>query len=669
MSLSRLALVLALAPAPLVAQQETTALRKSDLVRYLTGTTYSKPEIAAIVRRSCLAFVPSERDREDLRALGATPRIFREIDACVRSGNKPGAERAASAAAPSSPPHPATLRIVDPTPTAVSGGVAYITVEARRGNAPERGKRLTLQGATEIRDGAHSAPVAVTDERGRATFTVPAGTRAGTYTLTVVAADGSPLAGSRPFILTTVAAAPSAATVSPTRIEVGPGTPTRRDVTVTVTDPFGNLVSGQAVRLEPPAGRAGLAAQTQQTSDVGTARFTVPVESLRAGDSLVVMVGTRRYAAISVTPSAEVTAQMLEAERRLAQQRPGAEAAYDSVLAVDPANAYALIGRGYVRSWQRKYDLAQQDFEAALRSDSARSDAYTGLGYTAARRGDYATAVAQFQRALRIAPDQPAAATGLALAELWQHDPRQAAVRAEALSNPRPTAYPAAAAAHFRTGVQQLVRRDAPAAARSFSAAITASGAWPEAYYNRALAYDAAGQLSAAAADYERYLQLRPNAANRDVVLRRLDALGRSPGRAFVRGLMFPGLGQFYTRQIALGTITLVGVGASTAWALGQHKVVETRTFTDTFGAKYTSQVTVNKRSNLTAGLAIAGGVWLASAIEAAVHAGNRGEVPLPSAAGGTDAPRSTSRLELAPLVRVEPAGPAFGAAVRVPFR
>jgi hypothetical protein len=41
--------------------QSESALRKSDLVRYLTGTTYSKSEIAAIVRRNCLAFVPSAR--------------------------------------------------------------------------------------------------------------------------------------------------------------------------------------------------------------------------------------------------------------------------------------------------------------------------------------------------------------------------------------------------------------------------------------------------------------------------------------------------------------------------------------------------------------------------------------------------------------------------------
>ena len=46
--------------------QEAVPLHKGDLVRFLTGSTYSKPEIAAIVRRACLAFGPTARDYQDL---------------------------------------------------------------------------------------------------------------------------------------------------------------------------------------------------------------------------------------------------------------------------------------------------------------------------------------------------------------------------------------------------------------------------------------------------------------------------------------------------------------------------------------------------------------------------------------------------------------------------
>ena len=53
--------------------QEAVPLHKGDLVRFLTGSTYSKPEIAAIVRRACLAFGPTTRDYQDFRGLGADP--------------------------------------------------------------------------------------------------------------------------------------------------------------------------------------------------------------------------------------------------------------------------------------------------------------------------------------------------------------------------------------------------------------------------------------------------------------------------------------------------------------------------------------------------------------------------------------------------------------------
>src|SRR5919201_2656906 len=74
--------------------QEASPLRKSDLIRLLTGTTYTKGEVAAIVHRSCLAFTPTARDRQSLRELGATEAIMREIDACARhKESRPTAER------------------------------------------------------------------------------------------------------------------------------------------------------------------------------------------------------------------------------------------------------------------------------------------------------------------------------------------------------------------------------------------------------------------------------------------------------------------------------------------------------------------------------------------------------------------------------------------------
>src|SRR5204863_4207981 len=59
-------------------------LRKTDLVRLLSGLTLAPDELAALIRRSCLSFTPTSRDRADFVALGADPAVLREIDGCVR---------------------------------------------------------------------------------------------------------------------------------------------------------------------------------------------------------------------------------------------------------------------------------------------------------------------------------------------------------------------------------------------------------------------------------------------------------------------------------------------------------------------------------------------------------------------------------------------------------
>jgi len=70
----------------------TQPLRKVELVRLLGSRAMSTPEIALLVRRNCVAFRPSERDRADLRAAGADDAVFAAIDsvpARPRTGKPP----------------------------------------------------------------------------------------------------------------------------------------------------------------------------------------------------------------------------------------------------------------------------------------------------------------------------------------------------------------------------------------------------------------------------------------------------------------------------------------------------------------------------------------------------------------------------------------------------
>jgi tetratricopeptide (TPR) repeat protein len=673
--------VVAIAPSALGAQQgaEGSKLRKSDLVRVLTGTTYSKAEIASMVRRSCLAFVPTARDRQDLRELGATQAIFDQIDLCVRKGNKPGAP------APP-PPRPLELSVVDRASSAPSGTVAYITVALRRGDAPVRGQRLVVRGATAIPGGARTDPSAVTDSDGQAVFAVPAGTRAGSYRLTVAMADGSSVQGNGDITLTTLPAGSSLATITPRSIALGRASGASSTITVRLSDPFGNPVAKTQVRLQPSATRGELRAQTLSTNDSGTVRFSIPVSALRSGDSLVVRSGERTLGVVGVSATAEVASQLVEAARLAAAGDPGAEEAYNRALAVDPSNSDALLGRGYLRSRAGRYDEARSDFEAALKAGGSKAEAYTALGYNEARSGDYGAAAEQFKAALEASPGNDAAATGLVYAQLWEGDPHQAERKTEITNAMVPPDYPSSAAGAFSTGVHQLRARDMTGAVAALSAAVDSAPNWADAYYNRALAYQEQGRTSAARSDFQSYLRLRPTADDRAEVEKHMGALGRTPGQAFTRGAIFPGLGQFYTGRPVFGSVVMAGVAGSTIWALQKKKGVEMHLFPGPFGGTDTVLVNVENRPHLGVGLAVAGGLWALSALEATLHASNaRGGIPLPLPLGGGEAGAGKSgatgpdgkagryaereRALLQPLVSMRPDGPAYGAAISISFR
>jgi tetratricopeptide (TPR) repeat protein len=494
------------------------------------------------------------------------------------------------------------------------------------------------------------------------------GSRAGTYQLTVAAADSTTLTGEDAILLTVLAAPPSTATLSPITLAITPGTRETRAIVVAVADSFGNPVARQSVQLRPPPSRPVFPVQLHRTSDSGTARFELPTAALRAGDTLTVVANGRVLASLPVTAAERVVARAKEAPPRAAAQSSAPRPADERLPDVDPSDAAALTARAESRSVAGDYSGARRDLDAALRAGADRGTVLTVLGYNSLRGGDYAAAADQFQQALRADPRHAAAATGLAYAELWRDDPRQASRRFDVLRSSPPPSYPADAAEKFRDGIARAARRDLTGAERALSAAVAAAPSWADAYYNRALVLEATDQAERAAPDFRRYLQLRPAASDRSSVARRITVLGRTPVDALTRGLMAPGLGQFYTGRPAIGAAVLAGVVGSTALALNQRTTTETRTFTNPFGRRYTDEVTVTKRPHLTAGLAAAGAIWLLGAMEASLHVANaRGDVSLPStpsSRAGTE-----SRLRLLPVVALEPTGPAFGAAAVVGFR
>ncbi|MEE9470930.1 MAG: hypothetical protein V3W32_04365, partial [Gemmatimonadota bacterium] len=193
--MSAFVLVAVLVSAAPAIGQEAEPLQKSDIIRLLTGTTYTKAEVAGIIRQSCLSFTPTQRDRTDFQALGADTAVLSAIDGC-RGGRQPAAAALQLTMG---------RRIFDVT----AGDTLRVPVTIKRGNAGESGLRLRLLGSSAIRGGAGQDVVAFTDANGRATFAVPAGTAVASYNLTV---DGDvTIGGARAVTIRVGPAAPAQA--------------------------------------------------------------------------------------------------------------------------------------------------------------------------------------------------------------------------------------------------------------------------------------------------------------------------------------------------------------------------------------------------------------------------------------------------------------------------
>lgn len=185
----------------LLAAQQAHPLRKSDLIRLLSGSTFSQEEIAGMVRRTCLSFAPSGRDRADFTALGASAAVLSEIDACGRKTTAlpvtPLPVTPPPVTSHPTTPLPATPKPATPSPTRtgfVAGmsqhgivgtklSLPLVFVALDEQGAPVRGQAVSFAARNARVDPAAT----VTDTGGRARVEVTLGTeaRAAVVTATV----------------------------------------------------------------------------------------------------------------------------------------------------------------------------------------------------------------------------------------------------------------------------------------------------------------------------------------------------------------------------------------------------------------------------------------------------------------------------------------------------
>jgi hypothetical protein len=264
------ATLLLLAVAGSVAAQGTQSgpLRKTDLIRLLAS---GRPpgNVALMVRRRCLAFTPSPRDRFDLAAAGADKELLDAIEGCASRATRAGGS--------------AALRIVAPERLrATAGSEVTLTVRLLRGGVPQGGKSLQLRGATAIPGGALQEPGAVTNARGVATFRVLAGMQSGTYRLEITALGDQPAQ----VTVQLVTAAPTLlADVLPPVVVVREGSRVPALVRVVVRGAGGAPVA--ALPLELRGISAQLGPLPPVNSDgTGMALLPLPAGALRAGGTI-----------------------------------------------------------------------------------------------------------------------------------------------------------------------------------------------------------------------------------------------------------------------------------------------------------------------------------------------------------------------------------------------
>lgn len=176
----------------------------------------------------------------------------------------------------------------------------------------------------------------------------------------------------------------------------------------------------------------------------------------------------------------------------------------------------------------------------------------------------------------------------------------------------------------FRLGLSEYDARRYPSAADAFGVVARTAPTVPEGYFNNGVALFAAQRRPEAALALERYLTLAPLATDRDTVRAWISALGRqtwSPTGALVRGVVVPGLGQFYTQRPGWGFLVLGVVAATAAHAVTSELITHTRTFTDPFGNPLTDTYVQREYPNAAFYAPLAVGTLLVSAFEASRYA------------------------------------------------
>ncbi len=261
--------------------------------------------------------------------------------------------------------------------------------------------------------------------------------------------------------------------------------------------------------------------------------------------------------------------------------------------------------------------------------DPANTEVAYRLGRLLEAAGEEGAALLEYCRVILVDPDGP--------------DAGESRDRIDALAVVEEDPIPGIARVAFQQGVGAAQARRYDDAVLHFSRALVELPGWPDAYYNRGIALEGQGRMSAALGDFERYLELSPGAPDAGRVARHVAALapsvpagGASPGTVLLTGLLFPGMGHFVSERPGMGLLVLAGAGGAAATALFYTEVDVRCLVPPVDGACPPGQVDrrTERRPLFYPGAAVAGAITVLGAVHAWSGArGSRGRTSV--GAGG----------------------------------
>ena len=438
-------------------------LSKSQLVRLVMSSTYTQAEIVEIVAATCLSFQPTDRDLSDLSSLGASTPVLDTIRNCgsadsAAAGQQADAQPAAgqpAAGQPGAQPGGAApaagavgavaigaLGLAARDVSGEVGTTVSIVGSLRRDGEPVAGQRLVLRGSGSVVGGAGADLTALTDVTGGVAFSVPTGTAARVYPLTIEAENGA-LETNRNVELTVRPGPPTRADLSPAELALRPdGEPS--PIEVTIRDQHGNAIPGTVVGLVLPAA-AGGSTLPGTTDSRGVAFFSVVTTGLSEGDRLDLLSGGSTIEEIIVgAPATPLVAEKQDdpdAAGAVVAAGAGAGAAGAGVSAgaqgaggapgADAASADSLLAEGRRAEDARDYARADIFYREAFDADPGSVEAQKALGGLSMARGQPENAMLWYQAAVGAEPDDAALWLGLgyARAEAGYADEANAAFR------------------------------------------------------------------------------------------------------------------------------------------------------------------------------------------------------------------------------------------------